>query len=111
MSNEHAIVPNISLTQAMTDPALFGRTFRAQSFWTWKVVAKVIDGLPLTEPREVELYERCTGRAYQPNRHERRLLAPADPTGGSQGWKRSLLFSACSLARQEPAATSASPCR
>jgi hypothetical protein len=74
MSDDVAFVPNILLSQAMTEPGLFGRTFRAQSFWTWKVVAKIIDGLPLTEPREIELYERCTGRVYQPNRHERRLL-------------------------------------
>ena len=54
--------PTISLTHALTDPQLFGKTFAAPSFWTWRVVAKLIDGLPLTERREVELFEQCTGR-------------------------------------------------
>jgi hypothetical protein len=38
--------------------------FSSPSFWTWKVVAKLIDGIPLIEPREVALYEECTGRTY-----------------------------------------------
>lgn len=58
----------------MSDPALFGRTFKALSFWTWRVVAKLIDGLPLTEPREIELFQQCTGRTQLPNCTERRQL-------------------------------------
>ena len=38
--------PDISLTDAMSDPNLFGSVFAAPSFWTWRVVAKFIDGLP-----------------------------------------------------------------
>jgi hypothetical protein len=36
------------------------------------VVAKLIDGLPLTEPRELALFEQCTGRPY--NRQARRRI-------------------------------------
>jgi hypothetical protein len=64
--------PAITLTDAITDPNLFGDTFAAESFWTWRVVAKLIDGLPLTEKREIELFEQCTGRSY--NRHHRRAV-------------------------------------
>jgi hypothetical protein len=39
----------------MADPALFGSVFAAPSFWPWRTVAKLLDGLPLTEPRETEL--------------------------------------------------------
>ena len=49
--------PAITLTDAMTDPNLFGDTFAAESFWTWRTVAKLIDGIPLTEKREIELFE------------------------------------------------------
>jgi hypothetical protein len=58
------MTPDITLSQALSDPSLFGGTFGTPSFWTWKVVAKLIDGLPLTEPREIDLFEQCTGRKY-----------------------------------------------
>jgi hypothetical protein len=66
--------PIISLSHALADDELFGGTFRAASFWTWKTVAKLIDDLPLTEPREMELYTQCTGRTQLPNRQMRRAL-------------------------------------
>jgi hypothetical protein len=66
--------PKISLTQAMTSPNLFAHVFAAPSFWPWRTVAKLIDGIPLTEPREIELYQQCTGRQQLPHRHEQRLL-------------------------------------
>jgi hypothetical protein len=56
--------PDFTLSAAMLDRDLFGKTFRRKSFWTWRVLAKTIDGLPLNEPREVELYEQCTGRKW-----------------------------------------------
>jgi hypothetical protein len=37
-------------------------------------VAKLIDGLSLTEPREIELFRQCTGRTQLLTRHERRAL-------------------------------------
>jgi hypothetical protein len=59
----------ITLTQCLSDPDLFGTVFGDPSFWTWKVVAKLIDGMPLTEQREIALFEECTGLKY--NRHAR----------------------------------------
>ncbi len=58
------------LLDAMLDPLLFGKVFADESFWTWRVVAKLIDGIELTEPRELALFEECTGRSY--NRQARR---------------------------------------
>jgi hypothetical protein len=69
-----SFAPAITLTDAMTDPNLFGDTFAADSFWTWRTVAKLIDGIPLTEKREIELFEACTGRTY--NHHHRRAVRP-----------------------------------
>jgi hypothetical protein len=74
--------PGISLTQAMADPALFGKVFASPSFWTWKTVAKLIDGLPLTEPREIELFKRCTGRTKLPTKPVRRLIILAGRRAG-----------------------------
>ena len=51
------MTPLITLSRALTDPALFGNTFAAPSFWTWRMVAKLIDGIALTEPREIELFQ------------------------------------------------------
>ena len=39
-----AFKPMISLSAAMRDPNLLGGPFTAPSFWTWKTVAKVVDG-------------------------------------------------------------------
>ena len=45
--------------------------------------AKFIDGLPLTEPREIELFEQCTGRSYnrQAGRAVRRMILLAGRRG------------------------------
>jgi hypothetical protein len=66
--------PMITLSHALTHPTLFGKVFAAPSFWTWRVVAKLIDGIPLSEPREIELFKACTGRTALLARHERRAL-------------------------------------
>jgi hypothetical protein len=58
--------PSITLSQSLLEPTLFGNVFAAPSFWPWRTLAKVIDGLPLTEPREIELFEQCTGRTRLP---------------------------------------------
>ena len=63
-------VPTITLSQALVEPTLFGGLFAKPSFWTWRTVAKLIDGIPLSEQREIDLYEEATGRVY--NRHNRR---------------------------------------
>jgi hypothetical protein len=56
----------ISLAAAMRDPKLLGGPFQAESFWPWMTVAKLISGEQLTEPREVELFRKCTGRTKLP---------------------------------------------
>ena len=59
--------PAISLTKAMRDERLLGGPFVSPSFWTWFTFAKLIDGLPLDEAREVELFRQCTGRTRLPD--------------------------------------------
>jgi hypothetical protein len=46
--------------------------FGAPSFWTWRAIAKLIDGAPLTEPRELSLFKECSGLDY--NRDNRRKI-------------------------------------
>ena len=76
--------PIITFSHALNSPSLFGNVFEATSFWPWKVIAKLIDGLPLTEPREIELFEKCTGRIYnrQARRAVRRLILLVGRRGG-----------------------------
>jgi hypothetical protein len=64
----------VTLHAAMTDDRLFGRVFNAPSFWTWRTVAKLIDGIKLTEDREVELFKSCTGRSRLPDGPVTRLF-------------------------------------
>jgi hypothetical protein len=78
------MVPDITLTRALSDPGLLGAPFQSLSFWTWKVVAKLIDGLPLSGRREIELFEQCTGRSYnrQSRSAVRRLIVLAGRRAG-----------------------------
>jgi hypothetical protein len=84
MTEARKFEPTITLSSALTSPQLFGKIFAATSFWTWRVVAKLIDGLPLTEPREIALFEQCTGRPYnrQAPRAVRRLIILAGRRAG-----------------------------
>ena len=88
------IEPAITLTQAMTDPSLFGRVFASPSFWTWKVVAKLIDGIPLTEPREIDLYRECTGRSKLPTEPVRRLIVLAGRRAGKDRFESAVAIGA-----------------
>ncbi len=54
------------LYEAMLDPDLFGRTFAGESFWAWRTVAKILDGLPLDEA-ELAFYREITGRETAPS--------------------------------------------
>ena len=54
-----------SLYDAMLDPELFGKTFGGPTFENWRTVAKILDGLPLTES-ELALYQQFTGRSDAP---------------------------------------------
>jgi hypothetical protein len=76
------MTPLITLSRALTDPALFGGTFAAPSFWTWRTLAKLIDGLPLTEPREIELFKQCTGRSQLLSKPARRVILLAGRRAG-----------------------------
>jgi hypothetical protein len=86
------MTPLITLSRALSDPALFGKVFASPSFWTWKVLAKLIDGIALTEPREVELFKQCTGRTKLPDGRVRRLVLLA---GRRAGKDRFLSGAAC----------------
>jgi hypothetical protein len=55
----------ITLAAAMRDQKLLGAPFKAESFWPWHTLAKVISGEPLDE-REAELFRKCTGRTKLP---------------------------------------------
>jgi len=74
--------PVITLTEALADSDLLGREFAAPSFRTWKTVAKLIDGIPLVEQREVELAKQCTGRTTLPTKPVRRLITLCGRRGG-----------------------------
>jgi hypothetical protein len=73
--------PAIPLSKAMDDRNLFGNVFASPSFWTWKVVAKTIDGLPL-DAREAELFRQCTGRSKLPDGPVQRLVILLGRRGG-----------------------------
>jgi hypothetical protein len=88
------MTPLITLSRALTDPALLGGTFRAPSFWTWRVVAKLIDGEPLQEPREIALFKECTGRTILPSKPLRRLILLAGRRAGKDRF-----LSACAVWR------------
>ncbi len=78
------MTPDITLSAALSNVSLLGGPFTSPSFWTWKVIAKLIDGAQLSEPREIALFEQCTGRRYnrQAVRAVRRLIALVGRRGG-----------------------------
>ncbi len=53
------------LHEAMTDPTLFGNSFGGETFWAWRTIAKVLDGMPL-DSHELALYRQITGRQAPP---------------------------------------------
>jgi hypothetical protein len=57
-------------------------TFSAPSFWPWRTLSKVIDGIALTEPREIELFMQCTGRTQLLIQPVRRLILLAGRRAG-----------------------------
>jgi hypothetical protein len=76
------IEPKVTLSRALVDPDMLGNVFSAESFWTWRVVAKLLDGIALTEPREIELYQQCTGRTKLPTGPIRRWIILVGRRGG-----------------------------
>ncbi|HTK89314.1 MAG TPA: hypothetical protein VL948_03620, partial [Verrucomicrobiae bacterium] len=56
-----------SPVDALESPRLLGASFRPPETWrAWRIVLRAFDGLPITEPADVELFRRCTGRAEPP---------------------------------------------
>jgi hypothetical protein len=88
------MTPLITLSRALADQALFGKTFGVPSFWTWRTVAKLIDGIALIEPREIDLAKGCTGRTRLPNKPVRRLVLLAGRRAGKDRF-----LSACAIWR------------
>jgi hypothetical protein len=83
----------------MSDPNLFGHVFSSPSFWTWKCLAKVIDGIPLTEKREIDLFELCTGRKYDSRSVKafRRIFILAGRRAGKDRFLSSVVIWRCAL--------------
>jgi hypothetical protein len=87
---EAPMTPAITLSQAMSDPTLFGTTFGADSFWTWRTLARIVDKLPLSE-REAAFYREATGRTKLPDRATsrralRRFIVLVGRRGGKDRW-------------------------
>ena len=60
------MIPRITLSRALSDINLLGAPFQAPSFWTWKTVARLIDGESLRDQRDINLFRECTGRMQLP---------------------------------------------
>ena len=71
----------MNLHDAMTDPRLMGRTFGAPSWSAWRVLAKAVDGAPLTDD-ELLVFRRLTGRQLAPCSYQHRLIAIAGRRSG-----------------------------
>ena len=70
-----------SLHAAMLDPDLFGRTFGGPTFEHWRVVAKVLDGLPL-EASELEFYLGNNGASGAAKKADSRGVPDEASPGG-----------------------------
>jgi hypothetical protein len=91
------IAPLISLSESMTDENLFGPVFSGESFWTWKTVAKLIDGAALDE-RELALFRQCTGRQRPPAGPVSRLILLCGRRGGKDRFLSALAVWRAALA-------------
>lgn len=103
MSTARPFQPKISLSRALTEPTLFGRTFAGPSFWTWRTLAKLIDGIPLTEQREITLFKQATGRTALLDTPSRAVLRRFVVLVGRRGGK-DRFFSAVAVWRAALAA-------
>src|SRR5262249_57700052 len=89
--------------RGLVESKLFGQIFAAPSFWTWRVVGKLIDGIPLTEQREIDLFRECTGRTKLPTKPARRVFVLAGRRAGKDRFEsavavwRSALCTRCSV--------------
>jgi hypothetical protein len=55
----------MDIVQALNDPKVFGRYFKAKSWNAWRVFLAVMFGLPLT-PDQLALFQQFTGRSAPP---------------------------------------------
>lgn len=76
------MIPRITLSRALSDINLLGAPFQAPSFWTWKTVARLIDGKSLRDQRDINLFRECTGRMQLPATPVRRLIVLVGRRGG-----------------------------
>ena len=65
----------MNIVQAINDPKVFGRYFKAESWNAWRVFLAALFGLPLTYD-QLQLYKQCTGRSIAPTKplHEAWLV-------------------------------------
>ena len=57
----------MNIVQAINDPKVFGRYFKAESWNAWRVFLAALFGLPLGCDK-LTLYRQCTGRATAPTK-------------------------------------------
>jgi hypothetical protein len=92
--------PLIGLWQALS---MLGEPFQAGSFWTWKTVAKLIDGIPLRDEKEIEHLSPMLGSsavAYETG-------TPFDTPRWSARWQGPVHERCCGMARVSYARTGA----
>src|SRR5262249_57695825 len=56
----------MNIVQALNDPKVFGRFFKAEGWNAWRVFLAALFGLPLGYD-QMQLYKRCTGRTVAPS--------------------------------------------
>jgi len=95
--------PDITLSRALSDTSLLGGPFAGSSFWTWKVIAKLIDGERLREPREIDLFKHCTGRSKLPSGPVSRLIGLVGRRGGKDRFMSAVAVAGRALCRLEQA--------
>src|SRR5262245_41252158 len=71
----------ISFAQDCLDPNVFGPWFSADSWSTWRVLAKAVFGEPLT-PTELETFRELTGRVEAPTEPAKEAWIIAGRRGG-----------------------------
>jgi hypothetical protein len=55
------------ITDAISDPLVFGPAFRKPETWTaWRVFLSALFALPMNSDEQLVLYRECTGRISQP---------------------------------------------
>jgi hypothetical protein len=90
-------VKQLGLTEAMTDPNLFGRHFTDSSWKPWKCFIAAMSGDPLS-PDQLATYQARTGRTVAPTKP---VKEAALVCGRRAGKSRILAFIASTLALRD----------